>query len=225
MPSSSPALTYFKPQHREKSQLDGIQDYNMKGVKVELDHNSLLLMDEKYIKLPQFLNSLTLSTIGAHRLFRYPFDASLLLAQNCKEFRKSTPQELDAAVNAFPLQHAKFVLAQKLMSKYFHQVAKYRWAEAIQKEIWGFVKDDFDFDTGKELREDEIDPVLLRLFYQLKLYMQTVIFEHFEAALRDYTRFLLSFVLRDPDMREARIVLDVKFNPWLRLSLKENARA
>lgn len=57
------------------------------------------------------------------------------------------------------------------MSQYFHQIAKFRWAEAIQKEIWGFVKDDFNFDQGKELREDEIDPVLLRLFYQLKLYM------------------------------------------------------
>jgi len=52
----------------------------MKGIKVELDHNSLLLMDEKYIKLPQFLNSLTQETIGAHHLFRYPFDINLLLA-------------------------------------------------------------------------------------------------------------------------------------------------
>lgn len=41
----SPALGYFKPQHREKSHLQGISDYNMKGIKVELDHNSLLLMD------------------------------------------------------------------------------------------------------------------------------------------------------------------------------------
>ena len=52
----------------------------MKGIKVELDHNSLLLMDEKYIKMPIFLNSLTLRTIGAHKLFRYPFDVNLLLA-------------------------------------------------------------------------------------------------------------------------------------------------
>lgn len=66
---------------------------------------------------------------------------------------------------------------------------------------------------------------MLRLFYQLKLYMQTVIFEHFESGLRDYMRFLLGFILRDPEMREARIVVDIQFNPWLRLSLKENARA
>jgi hypothetical protein len=80
VPLNSPALTYFTPQHREKRHLKGIEDYNMKGIKVELDHNSLLLMDEKYIKMPIFLNSLTLNTIGAHKLFRYPFDVNLLLA-------------------------------------------------------------------------------------------------------------------------------------------------
>jgi len=80
VPLNSPALTYFNPKHKEKGDLQGIEDYNMKGIKVELDHNSLLLMDEKYIKLPQFLNSLTLRTIGAQKLFRYPFDINLLLA-------------------------------------------------------------------------------------------------------------------------------------------------
>ena len=52
IPANSPALTNFKPVHREKSELQGIEGYNMRGTKVELDHNSLLLMDEKYIKLP-----------------------------------------------------------------------------------------------------------------------------------------------------------------------------
>ena len=60
--------------------LEGIQDYNMKGIKVELNHNSLLLMDAKYIKMPIFLNSLTEKTIGAHKLFRCPFDVNLLMA-------------------------------------------------------------------------------------------------------------------------------------------------
>lgn len=52
----------------------------MKGIKVELNHNSLLLMDAKYIKMPIFLNSLTEKTIGAHKLFRCPFDVNLLMA-------------------------------------------------------------------------------------------------------------------------------------------------
>lgn len=133
---------------------------------------------------------------------------------------------MDAQVNTFPLHHDKFVQAQGIMSKYFHQIAKFRWAESIQQEVWGFVKDDFDFDQGKELVEDQIDPVLLRLFYQLKLYMQTVIFDHFESALRDYMRFLLSFILRDPEIRETgkKILDDVQTNPWIRLSLKENRK-
>lgn len=80
VPLNSPALSYFNPKHKEKRHLTGIEDYNMKGIKVELDHNSLLLMDEKYIKMPIFLNSLTMRTIGAHKLFRYPFDVNLLLA-------------------------------------------------------------------------------------------------------------------------------------------------
>lgn len=54
--------------------MPGIEEYNMKGIKVELNHNSLLLMDEKYIKMPIFLNSLTWKCIGANKLFRQPFD-------------------------------------------------------------------------------------------------------------------------------------------------------
>lgn len=65
------------------------------------------------------------------------------------------------------------------------------------------------------MREDQIDPVLLRMFYQLKLYMQTVIFDHFEAALKDYMSFLLSFVIRDPEMKDSKIIEDIKYNRWV----------
>ena len=41
----------------------------MKGIKIELDHNSMLLMDEKYIKMPIFLSTLTKETIGKYKLF------------------------------------------------------------------------------------------------------------------------------------------------------------
>lgn len=40
------------------------------------------------------------------------------------------------------------------MSKYFHRIAKFRWAEAIQSEIWQYVKDDFHFESGVDLKED-----------------------------------------------------------------------
>jgi hypothetical protein len=61
------------------------------------------------------------------------------LAQNIKEFRKMKKTDLHDNVNTFPLHHSKFVVAQKAMSKYFHTIAKYRWAETIQKEVWSFV--------------------------------------------------------------------------------------
>jgi hypothetical protein len=54
--------------------------------------------------------------------------------------------------------------------------------------------------------------------------MQTIIFDHFENALRDYMRFLLSFILRDLEMKESKIIEDVKYNPWIRLSLKESLK-
>jgi len=69
VPLDSKALTYFKPHHKEKSHLQGIENFNIKGIKIELDHNSMLLMDEKYIKMPIFLSMLTNETIGKYALF------------------------------------------------------------------------------------------------------------------------------------------------------------
>ena len=100
-------------------------------MKVELDHNSLLLTNKKYIKLPLFLNSITKETIGTQSLFSFPFNPSLLLAQEAPELRKANAKALDKDVNTFPLQHSKFVLAEKLMAHHFHQVAKFKWVEAI----------------------------------------------------------------------------------------------
>ena len=71
----------------------------MIGIKVELDKNSLLLMNEKYIQLPIFLNSITSKTIGSHKLFRFPFDPNLILAQNSKEFKKIKKENLDGIIN------------------------------------------------------------------------------------------------------------------------------
>ena len=60
----SSSLKTYKVQQREKTELKGIEKFNMTGVKIELDKNSLLLMNEKYIQLPIFLNSITFKTIG-----------------------------------------------------------------------------------------------------------------------------------------------------------------
>ena len=74
------SLKTYKVQHQEKSDLKGIEKFNMNGIKIELDKNSLLLMNEKYIQLPIFLNSITFNTIGQHKLFRFPYDVNLLIA-------------------------------------------------------------------------------------------------------------------------------------------------
>ena len=49
--------------------------------------------------------------------------------------------------------------------------------------------------------------------------MQTVMFEHFEQAVRSYTQFLLSFMLRDLEIKETKIIEEVTYNPWIRLGL------
>jgi hypothetical protein len=99
-------------------------------------------------------------------------------------------------------------------------MAKYKWVDAISKKISSFVKEDFDFNEGTCTREEQIDPCLMRLFYQLRLYMQTIIFQHFETALQDYTTFLLSFSLRDPEMKDSKVVEEIKMTAWVRLSLE-----
>lgn len=105
------------------------------------------------------------------------------------------------------------------MSNYFHFMAKYKWVEQISKKIISFVQDDFDFDIGKCITLEQIDPCLMRLLHQLKLYMQTVLFEQFETALRDYTRFLLSFILRDSEIHNTKVMEEIRCNPWVKLNL------
>lgn len=146
------------------------------------------------------------------------------MAQNSKEFRKLRKHEIDRMINQFPLHHDKFVAAQSIMANYFHRVAKFKWAETIQKELWSYVQNDFNFEMGVELEEENIDPVLLRLFYQLKLYMQTVMFEHMESGLRDYLNFILGFILRDTELEEKkdnapnnRLIEELKYDKYIRL--------
>jgi hypothetical protein len=52
-----------------------------------------------------------------------------------------------------------------------------------------------------------------------KQFMQTVVFRSFEEALRDFTIFLLGFILRDAKIRRSRTIEKVVYNPWIRLKL------
>ena len=51
----------------------------------------------------------------------------------------------------------------------------------------------------------------------IKQYMQTIIFESFETALIDFTKFLLSFILRERDVKNSKVIDEVKYNPWMQL--------
>lgn len=46
-----------------------------------------------------------------------------------------------------------------------------------------------------------------------------MLFEHFEAAVRSYTKLLLSFILRDHEIKETKSIEEIKHNPWVRLGL------
>jgi hypothetical protein len=39
------------------------------------------------------------------------------------------------------------------MSKYFHSIAKYKWAELISKRLQSYIQDDFDFFQGNRITE------------------------------------------------------------------------
>ena len=47
----SSSLKTYKVQQREKTELKGIEKFKMTGFNIELDQNSLLMMNEKNIQL------------------------------------------------------------------------------------------------------------------------------------------------------------------------------
>ena len=51
----------------------------------------------------------------------------------------------------------------------------------------------------------------------IKQFMQTVLFDAYEVALKDYVVFLLSFILRDKEVRDTEIieVLLIEHDLWL----------
>ena len=139
----------------------------------------------------------------------------MLFTQQLRQFRKQRKGDLDTLVNQFPLNYLDFVEAQRGMSSYFHHVAKYKWVDAIQKTVMKYIQDDFNVAQGSGMTEDDIDPSLLRILFQLKLYMQTVVFENFQTALKEYMSFLLAFILRDPDLKSSELIQEMKMDSWI----------
>ena len=113
VPCNSEAIFAFKPTWWEKPQLQGLPQFNMKGIKVELDSNSIALTNKRFIKIPMILFELTKQTLGKHKLFRFPFDLQILTVQNhvSSDFKRIPLNKLQEIVNEFPLDHSKFVYA------------------------------------------------------------------------------------------------------------------
>jgi hypothetical protein len=55
----------------------------------------------------------------------------------------------------------------------------------------------------------------------IKQFMQTVLFDAYEVALKDYVVFLLSFILRDKEVRDTEIIDEVRYNKWIQLELNQ----
>jgi hypothetical protein len=222
---NSPALHSYETRWREKSSLEGLVHFNMRGAKRDLDAVSVLLMNDSFISLPRLLNEKTQGTLEKQSMFSFPFDARLLRSHGAKwgfaDFKGLKVQDIEAKVNHFPINHAKLVVAQKIKSMHFNHVAKYQWVEAISKEIRGHIEVEFDLPPGGPSEEQEIDQQLQRLLSMIKQYMQTVTFESFAKGLRDFTTFLLSFILRDADMWQTKVVKELQYNQWLPLRLSK----
>lgn len=219
IPLNSRALDYFKPTNYEKDMLPDLYLYNMKGVKADLDANSILLMNKQFIRIPKILNSLTTEIFETYKLFSHPFNLEVILLHCQNDLKKYNKEQLQQKVNTFPLNHNEFVQAQEVISRFFHHMAKFKWADTISQKVQKFVKEGFTYKEGAHLTEDEIDPQLRRLFFMIKQYMQTVIFNHFQDALRDFTAFLLSFILRQRDIWSKPVMEELKYNPWIQLKL------
>lgn len=104
-----------------------------------------------------------------------------------------------------------------MVCEHFHKTLKFRWAEGIFKHVSALVKQEFDYQEGQALQEENIDGALLRLFAQIRLSMQAVLKDSLCEALAQFLEFLLGFHLRDPHSRRSRVTHDIHLSPDFRL--------
>lgn len=120
-------------------------------------------------------------------------------------------------MNKWPLSHRYFVAAQRVVCEHFNKALKFRWAEGIYRHVNALVKQEFDYQEGTALEEENIDRGLLRLFAQIRLSMQAVLKDSLVTALSQFLEFLLGFHLRDQNSKRSRVSHDVHLSPHFRL--------
>ena len=204
--ADSPALEIEKQNYVEARNLQGIKAFKMMSVRTDLDKNSVFLSSPALIRLPEKNRRLAEEAIGDNRLFNETFNVPLIVHAGGKLYAKVNIEELKTKINRFPLTHTDWVQAEKVVSRYFHNLIKTRWADTLAHSIYNTLADGFDFTTDRSMTEDDIDPMLLKIFNQIKQFQQMLIFKAFENGLRDYMRFLLGFAYRNPEIRNSAII-------------------
>jgi len=109
-------------------------------------------------------------------IFASPIPPAILIGYGGKAYHNIGQENIDTSVNKYPLDHTDWVQAQKVISNKFNDLIKNKWSSNIAHEIWDFVKDDFDFDIGKQITVAMIDPILISIFLQIKQYQQTILY-------------------------------------------------
>lgn len=120
----------------------------MGGVIRELDSNSLLLLNKKYINLPKILSEVTEEILQLHKPFVNSFDIKFLVSQAEKKYKQQKLEEIHTKVNEYPLVHFDWVKAQKIMISRFHSLLCNKWNHTVATRFWEFMKNDFDFEMS-----------------------------------------------------------------------------
>ena len=151
----------------------------MMSVRSDLDKNSVFLTTPGLITLPGKNRRLAEEAVGDNKLFNETFNIPLLVHAGKKRYAKVNIEELKTKVNTYPLNHSDWVKAQTTVSEYFHELIKTRWADTLAHSIYNTLADGFDFTTNQSMTEEDIDPMLLKIFNQIKQFQQKLIFEAF----------------------------------------------
>ena len=56
------------------------------------------------------------------------------------------------------------------------------------------------------MAEDDLDPMIQKVFVSIQQFQQYLIYTAFETGLKDYLRFLLGFAIRNDEVRDSEII-------------------
>jgi hypothetical protein len=144
--------------------------------------------------------------VGDNKLFVAPFNIFALVANSGKVYKNTNMDELNSEINEYPLCHTDWVKAQSQISNHFQSLIKEKWAEVLGQSLWETLHKDFDFSVSKSMTEADLDPMIYKIFNQIKQFQQNMIYNAFENGLKEYLVFLLGFAYRSEECRDSAVV-------------------